>query len=433
LENASEGIQQKVIRTPEGKVTEVRLWGIIVGYAYWDRKQRCAQFQYDPSFLDKGYDVAPITMPLSNGIFTFGHLSRETYNGLPGMLADSLPDSYGNALIDVWLARNGIPWGEFTPLDRLCYVGKRGMGALEYYPVLRNGDVDELVDVDMLSSLAEEVLRQRGGIRTGLNEKGLNELLSVGTSAGGARPKAVVGLNERTGEIRSGQLDLPEEYTYWIIKFDTETEKKIGYCRIEHAYYEMAKACGIEMTECRLLDTGSKAHFMTKRFDRVDGEKLHMQTLCAMVHRGYKDADRYSYEGLLRTMRGLRLRYDDMDQVFRRMVFNVIMRNQDDHTKNFSFLMGKDGKWRSSPAYDVTYAYDPSNYWTNEHQMSVNGRFSNIGRNDLKGLADNAGIKDPEDVIEMTLSVASEWSSYAKLSGVPKEAAEAVGRSLLEL
>jgi len=415
------------------KGTEIRLWGITVGYAYWDDRQRCARFQYSSSFLDKGYDVAPITLPLSDRIFTFNSLNRETYHGLPGMLADSLPDNYGNALIDVWLARNVIPQSEFTPLDRLCYVGKRGMGALEYHPLLRNGDVDELVDADTLSSLAEDVLRQRDGIRTDLSEKGLNELLSVGTSAGGARPKATVSLNESTNEIRSGQLDLPKGYDYWIIKFDTETENKTGYCRIEHAYYGMAKACGIEMTECRLLDTGSKAHFMTKRFDRVDGEKIHMQTLCALAHYDYKDPRRHSYEDMLGVMRRLRMQYGDTDQVFRRMVFNVIMRNQDDHTKNFSFLMGKDGKWRLSPAYDVTYAYDPSNYWTNEHQMSVNGRFSDICMNDLKDFAHNAGIKNPDDIIDMMLSVASEWDSYAKLSGVPKGTSEAVGRSLLEL
>ena len=412
--------------------TEIRLWGTPVGYAYWNEQQRCAQFQYEPSFLDKGYDVSPITMPLSKQRFVFDAINRETYQGLPGMLADSLPDSYGNTLIDVWLSKNNIPVGEFTPLDRLCYVGKRGMGALEYYPLLKNGDIDETIDVDMLSSLATEVLKQRENIRTDLSDKGLSELMSVGTSAGGARPKATVALNESTGDIRSGQVNLPKGYKYWIVKFDTEDGEKIGYCRIEHAYHEMAKACGIEMTECRLLDTGNKVHFMTKRFDRVDGEKMHMQTLCALAHYDYKNPRRHSYEEMLGIMRIMRMQHGDIDQMFRRMVFNVIMRNQDDHTKNFSFLMDKKGKWRLSPAYDVTYAYDPRNFWTNQHQMSVNGRFEGIGRDDLKEFAHNAGIKDPDDVIDTVLSVASEWHSYAKLSGVPERTADAVGRSLLK-
>jgi len=412
--------------------TEIRLWGTPVGYAYWDEQQRCAQFQYDPSFLDKRYEVSPINMPLSDRTFTFNTLSREAYQGLPGMLADSLPDNYGNALIDIWLLKNNIPQSEFTPLDRLCYVGKRGMGALEYYPLLKNGDIDGAIDVDMLSSLAAEVLKQRESIRTDLSDKGLRELLSVGTSAGGARPKATIALNESTGEIRSGQVDLPKGYTYWLLKFDTEEGEKIGHCRIEQAYYEMAKSCGIEMTECRLLDTGKNAHFMTKRFDRVDGEKIHMQTLCALTHRGYKDSITYSYEEMFEVMRGMHMRYGDTEQVFRRMVFNVIMRNQDDHTKNFSFLMDKKGKWSLSPAYDVTYAYDPRNFWTNQHQMSVRGKTEGIERNDLKKFAHNAGIKDPDDVIDTVLSAASEWHSYAKLSGVPERTADAVGRSLLK-
>ena len=411
--------------------TEIRLWGTPVGYAYWDEQQRCAQFQYDPSFLDKRYEVSPITMPLSDRTFTFDTLNRKTYQGLPGMLADSLPDSYGNMLIDIWLLKNNIPQSEFTPLDRLCYIGKRGMGALEYYPLLKNGDIDDPVDVDLLSSLAAEVLKQRENIHTDLSDKGLSELLSMGTSAGGARPKATIALNESTGEIRSGQVDLPNGFEYWILKFDTEDGEKIGYCRIEHAYYEMAKACGIEMTECRLLDTGKKTHFMTKRFDRVDGEKIHMQTLCALANYDYKDPRNYSYEEMLGIMRIMHMPYGDIDQMFRRMIFNVIMRNQDDHTKNFSFLMGKKGKWKLSPAYDVTYACDPGNYWTNQHQMSVKGRFRDIGRDDMKEFAHNAGIKDPDDVIDTVLSIASEWRSYAKLSDVPERTAEAVGRSLL--
>jgi len=413
------------------KITEVRLWDALVGYAHWDGARQCAVFQYDPSFIRKGYDVAPIAMPRSGRIFAFDPLNRETYNGLPGMLADSLPDSYGSALIDIWLADRNIPKNEFTPLDRLCYVGKRGMGALEYRPSVGRPDTDEVIDIDALSSLASEVLAARENIRTDLNDERMQELLSVGTSAGGARPKATVGLNESTGEIGSGQLDLPKEYSYWIVKFDTETEKKRGYCRIEYAYHRMAVACGIRMTECRLLDTGGKAHFMTKRFDRADGEKVHMQTLCALAHYDHKVPGRYSYEDMMGVMRILRMPYEDMEQMFRRMVFNVVMRNQDDHTKNFSFLMDRNGKWRLSPAYDVTYAFDPNNYWMQRHQMSVNGKLEGIDRNDLKEFAHNAGIRDPDGMIERTLSAASDWTEYAGSAGVPKETVKAVGENLL--
>jgi serine/threonine-protein kinase HipA len=372
-------------------------------------------------------------MPLSNRIFTFDSLNRETYQGLPGMLSDSLPDSYGNALIDVWLAGNGIPKNDFTPLDRLCYIGKRGMGALEYRPTLGKTDVDERIDVDMLSSLASEVLSRKEGVRVDLSETGLKELLSVGTSAGGARHKATVGLNWNTGDICSGQLDLPKEYTYWIIKFDTEPVKKKGHCRIEYAYHEMARACGIDMAECRLLERGDKAHFMTRRFDRTDGGKVHMQTLCALAHYDFKVPGRHSYEDMLNLMRKLHMPYEDSEQMFRRMVFNIVMRNQDDHTKNFSFLFAKNGKWRLSPAYDVTYAFDPNNYWTNQHQMSVNGKLRDIDRKDVKKFAHEAGIRDPDNIIETTLSVASEWERYAKLSDVPEATVEAIRRVLLNI
>jgi len=413
------------------KMTEVRLWDNVVGYAYWNKERASAHFQYDPSFLNRGYDVAPLTMPLSGRTYTFDPLNRETYCGLSGMMADSLPDSYGNTLIDIWLADNKISKSEFTPLDRLCYVGKRGMGALEYHPAVGRENVNDPVDTDTLSSLASDILQLKENFRADLSDTGLQELLSVGTSAGGARAKATVALNESTGDIRSGQIDLPDEYTYWIIKFDTEAEKKRGYCRIEYAYHEMAVACGINMTECRLLDTGEKAHFMTKRFDREGNEKVHMQTLCAMAHYDYKIPGKYSYEETAGVMRRLRMSYDDIEQIFKRMAFNVIMRNQDDHTKNFSFLMKKDGKWRLSPAYDITYAFDPDNYWIHRHQMSVNGKLEKIEEKDMMAFANNIGIKDPGDIIDGTLSVASEWKEYAKLSGVPERTISVIDAALM--
>ncbi|MCL1984719.1 MAG: type II toxin-antitoxin system HipA family toxin [Methanomassiliicoccaceae archaeon] len=422
-----------MISTAKEKITEVRMWDALAGYAYWVRDGQYARFQYDPSFLEKGHGPAPLTMPLSGRIFEFGSLNRETYQGLPGMLSDSLPDSFGNELIDTWLSGKGIPKSEFTPLDRLCYVGKRGMGALEYRPSVGGPHKDGPIDADSLSSLAAEILLRRSDFRADLDDKGLQELLSVGTSAGGARAKATVGLNEDTGEIRSGQTDLPPGFGYWIIKFDTEKEKKKGYCRVEYAYHEMAKACGIEMTRCRLLDTGSRAHFMTERFDRRNGERTHMQTLCALAHYDFRVPGRYSYEDMFAVMRLLRLPYGDMEQMYRRMVFNVVMRNQDDHTKNFSFLMGKDGKWRLSPAYDITFAYDPENYWTHRHQMSVNGKLDLIDRKDLTTFAQSIGIRDPDDIIDTVSSAASEWEVYAKMSDVPLRTAEAVGKALLRI
>jgi len=380
--------------------------------------------------VEDGYDIAPLMMPLASRPYKFGSLGRETFNGLPGMLSDSLPDAYGRALIDLWIAENKIRASEFTPLDRLCYVGKRGMGALEYEPAVGKA-YDGRIDVNKLAELAANILYQREEMAISLSSEGLQELLSVGTSAGGARAKAVIGVN-KSGEIRSGQTELPEGYSHWLIKFDTEPDnaERKGYCRIEHAYYEMAKDCGIDMTECRLLEIGGKAHFMTKRFDRVGKEKVHCQTLCALAHYDFKSPGMFSYESMLSIMRRLNMPYPDQEQAFRRMVFNVIMRNQDDHTKNFSFLLRKDSGWRLSPAYDVTYAFDPLNYWMQRHQMSVNGKTEGITRRDLTEFAYRMNIKNAEDIIDTVASTASEWRRYAASSGVPEKTIEKIDRTL---
>jgi serine/threonine-protein kinase HipA len=342
-----------------------------------------------------------------------------------------LPDSYGNTLIELWIKENRIREENFTPLDRLCYVGKRGMGALEYEPAVGKG-YDGRIDVNKLSDLAANVLHQRERMELDLTSEGLNELLSVGTSAGGARAKAVIGLNEH-GDIRSGQTDLPDGYSHWLIKFDTESDgpERRGYCRVEHAYYGMAQDCGIKMTECRILEIDKKAHFVTKRFDRNGKEKLHSQTLCALAHYDFKVPGAYSYESLQNIMRRLHMPYSDREQAFRRMVFNVVLRNQDDHTKNFSFLLGKEDGWRLSPAYDVTYAFDPMNYWTNRHQMSICGKLQDITREDLMEFANSANIKDASDIIETISSVASEWPRYAGFSDVPKQTIERIDKVLL--
>ncbi|MDR1954976.1 MAG: type II toxin-antitoxin system HipA family toxin [Candidatus Methanoplasma sp.] len=414
------------------RITQIRLWGRTAGYAWWDRKEQCAVFQYDPEFIKKGYDIAPLTMPLTSRPYRFGSLARETFQGLPGTLSDSLPDSYGNALIDLWIAENNYRKADLTPLDRLCYVGKRGIGALEYEPAAGRS-YNGRIDVNKLSALAADVLCKREEMDLYLTRDGLQELLSVGTSAGGARAKAVIGVNG-AGEIHSGQTDLPDGYSHWLIKFDAESDgpEKKEYCRTEYAYYEMARDCEIEMTECRLLEIDTKAHFMTRRFDRIGNEKIHSQTLCAMAHYDFKVPGAYPYESMLSIMRRLRMPYPDQEQAFRRMVFNVVMRNQDDHTKNFSFLLRENGGWRLSPAYDITYAFDPTNYWTQRHQMSVNGKLLDITRKDLTEFAQNMNIKNAEDIIDATVSAALEWRSYARSSGVPERTAEKIDKVLLK-
>jgi serine/threonine-protein kinase HipA len=413
------------------RFTRVILWGKTVGFATWDKKTQCAAFQYDPEFAKSGYDVAPLMMPLASEPYKFRSLSRRTFQGLPGMLSDSLPDSYGNTLIDIWIEENNIRRTDFTPLDRLCYVGKRGIGALEYEPVIGKA-YDGKIDVNMLSELAADVLRKREEFTSDLTREGLQELLSIGTSAGGARAKAVIGVNDK-GEVRSGQADLPKGYSYWLIKFDTEPEglEKKGHCRIEYAYYEMARDCGIDMTECRLLEIGKKAHFITKRFDRIGNEKVHTQTLCALGHYDFNIPGACSYADMLSLMRHLQLPYSDQEQVFRRMVFNVIMKNHDDHTKNFSFLMGKDGKWRLSPAYDLSYAFDPANQWSLRNQMTVGSSAQEVVRKDLMRFADRMNIGHAEDIIDTITSVAKEWERYAGTSGVPEGTIEKINKTLM--
>lgn len=412
-------------------VAKVNLWGNMVGAIAWSDVSGFATFEYDPGFLKKGLDIAPITMPLvnaanENSIFSFSGLSKETYKGLPGLLADSLPDRFGNKLIESWLAKEGRDPADFNSVERLCYTGKRGMGALEYEPVIRSiSDKSEPIEINKLVKLTKEVLSERKNIKLNIHEKsseGLFTILRVSTSAGGNRAKAVIAYNEKTGDVRSGQIDALEGYNYWIIKFDGVNDKQLGdpkgYCRIEYAYYLMAKDCGIIITECKLLEERKRAHFMTRRFDRDGTKKLHMQTLCAIAHFDYNSAGAYSYEQAFQVMRQLKLPYLDSEQLYRRMVFNVIARNQDDHTKNISFLMDETGKWSLSPAYDLTYAFDPGNLWLKSHQMSINGKLDDITRKDLIEVAKRMNIKKSNLIIDKVLDVVSYWTKYAKRAGV---------------
>jgi len=357
------------------------------------------------------------------------------------LLSDSLPDRFGNVLLDRWLAEQGRTKQSVNPVERLCYTGSRGMGALEFEPVMKLGrtTASEMVEVERLVELARLVLDEKRGLNSHLEKEniaGLNEIIKVGTSAGGARAKAVIAYNEKTGEMRSGQVAAEEGFGYWLIKFDGVTNKQLGdpegYGRIEYAYYLMAKACGIEMSECKLLEENGRAHFMTKRFDRSDGgERYHMQTLCGIAHLDYNDPLSYAYEDAFEVMRMLQLPYPDAEQLYRRMVFNVVALNQDDHTKNISFLMNRAGKWKLSPAYDVTYAYNPENRWIFQHQMSVNGKRQNIQRADLINVAKNMTIKKPNSIIDEVLATVHKWKEFAVIAGIPLSQSEMIFSAFL--
>lgn len=383
-------------------------------------------------------------MPLGPGIWTFPDLSQETFKGLPGMLADALPDKFGTALIDAWLVRNGRDVGSFSPVERLCYVGSRGMGALEFAPAIERDVAPEVqLDIAELVSLAQQALDPKRDLQldadAGLDAEDLTEIIRVGTSAGGARAKAVVAWNEATGEVRSGQVDQPPEFTHWLLKFDgvdgnrdKELADPLGFGRIEFAYSAMARAAGIAMPETRLLEEGGRAHFMTRRFDRVDDDRLHQQTLTAIAHFDFNLAGAYSYEQALRVMRQLELPAPDLVEQFRRAVFNVVARNQDDHTKNISFLMDRSGTWSLSPAYDVTYAYNPSGAWTRSHQMSLNGKRDDFARSDLATLGVAADLSERESlmIVDEIVEAVADWSSFAADAAVPAEQATRIEQAL---
>jgi len=412
----------------------VKLWGDEVGAVSWLDDRGYAVFEYDPAFLKKGLDLSPIHMGLddakkSDGIFSFPGLNKETFLGLPGLLADALPDKFGNAIIDAWLARCGRDADSFNPVERLCYTGRRGMGALEFSPPV-NRFLDRSVPVEIaeLVDLAQEVMSHRFTLDVGIgntekeNAEAIMDILRVGTSAGGVRPKAVIAMDDRTGKVVSGQADVPDGYDYWILKFDGVRDLELGepkgYGRIEYAYYLMAKAAGIQMTECRLLEENGRAHFLTKRFDRQNGKKIHMQSLCGLAHYDFKVAGAYGYEQAFAVMRKLRLSRADAIQQYRRMVFNVIARNQDDHTKNISFLMNDDGRWKLSPAFDVIYAHNPSGKWTHQHQMSINGKRDHFVLEDLLTVGESISIPKPLEIIREVRGAVERWPKFARKAGV---------------
>lgn len=421
---------------------DVKLWGVSVGAAYWEQKTKSASFEYYPNFIKKGLEVSPISMPLSSNIYSFPELNFKTFKGLPGLLADSLPDKFGNDLINRWLAMQGREPDSYSPIERLLYLGKRSMGALEFEKAENIGfNRTSTIEIDNLVKAASIALDGKKSLMTNLNdeEKALLEIIKVGTSAGGARAKAVVAFNDSTKEVRSGQLGAPKGFEHWLLKLDGVTNTVLGdpqhFGRIEYAYYKMAIQCGIEMTECRLLEENNRAHFMTKRFDRVgEKEKIHMQTLCGLAHYDFNIPGAYSYEQLFMIMRKLRLPYKDAEQVYRRMVFNIVARNQDDHTKNFSFLMDKEGIWRLAPAYDVAFSYNPTGEYTSSHQMSVNGKIENFTKQDLLAVASSMNIKKPDAIIEEVIDSVANWSKQAADVNIPSSIIESISKThLLDL
>lgn len=415
---------------------EVRLWGEMIGAVTWIEKSSRASFQFNKKFLLRDINVSPIHMNVgdakrSNKPFDFTGLSFETFKGLPGLLADSLPDSFGNKLIDVWLAQKGLTPNHFNPVDRLCYLGTRSMGALEFYPInntlfeqSETIALNDLVEITQLIMTDKEQFNIPLGKTDKDKEHALLNILSVSTSAGGARPKAIIAIND-SGEVRSGQVLAPDGFDYWLLKFDGVTDGELGkpqeYGKIEYAYHLMTKDCSIEMSECRLLEENGRNHFMTKRFDRVNHEKVHMQTLCGIQHYDYRQPGAYSYEQAFSTMRELGLKANEAEQLFRRMVFNVIARNQDDHTKNISFLMDKEGLWRLSPAYDVTYSHNPGGKWTDLHQMSINGKRDNFTDQDFSTIAKSIHLPNGKAIVEQITDVVNNWPKYAKEADLSKD------------
>ena len=403
----------------------VNIWNKRVGAIAWNPETGLGTFQYDKGFLKSGLELSPILMPLSQGerYFEFPeNRENSTFRGLPGLIADILPDKYGNALINVWLARQGRPSNSLNPVETLCFIGKRGMGALEFEPIQpKPKDTSTKIELGNLIEIAEEILSGRKDFTTNLTEneeKALFEILKIGSSAGGARAKALIGYNEKTGEVRSGQESVPKGFEHWLIKFDGVSDSQfgasMGYGKVEMAYYNMSISAGIQMMECKLLEENGRAHFMTKRFDRELGNgKIHVQTFCAMRHYDFNEVNLYSYEELFETMRMLGLSYPEGQELFRRMVFNVMSRNCDDHAKNFAFVMQKSGEWFLAPAYDICHAYRPGSDWVSQHALSINGKRKNITRKDLLQVGRSMNIKNADDIISKIADVVLNWVSYA--------------------
>lgn len=420
----------------------VNMWGTTIGYLHQENNG-IVGFQYDEDFLKSGIEVSPVKMPLSSRTYSFPALPEHTFYGLPGMVADSLPDKFGNIVINRYLESQGRMADSLSVLEKLCYTGKRGMGALEYEPAQEFVSINESVDLDALTKLASEILSERESIHIQKNDNLMAQLMECGSSVGGARAKMLIAWNPETNDVRSGQIDAGSGYEYWLLKFDNIRNNKDKdsvpddgeYTKVEYAYYLMALDAGIEMSECRLYKENNSSHFMTKRFDRKGkkGEKLHMQSLCAMAHMDFNSPRVYSYEEAFSIMRQLKLSYSDSLQLFRRMVFNEYAKNYDDHTKNISFVMNKKGEWSLSPAYDVTFSYRKDSIWVRAHQMLINGKSDDITKDDLMKVAETVGIKKSDAVksMEQVFSSVSRWENFAMKAGLSESNYEKIKRIIV--
>lgn len=426
----------------------------LVGAVSFDTEKGLGSFEYDPSFVKKGVELSPIKMPLSNRIYRFPELDFNTFKGLPGLIADSLPDDFGNAVLNAWVASQGRSPSDITPLQRLQYTGKRGMGALEYAPAtkLRSLNASQQVEIQSLVSIAQEILDSRGNFEVELKQNGQDDreammsLLSVGMSAGGARPKAVLAFNEDFTQVRSGQTNVPSGFTHYLMKFDGVSEHNknqetfgdpLGYGAMEFVYHLMANKCSIDMMPCRLLHEGNRRHFITQRFDRIKNSKVHVQTLNGLAHIDYKKPGSFSYAELFGIARQLKLSAVDAEQLFKRMTFNIIARNHDDHSKNFAFMLKQDrlkkDKWSLAPAYDLAYSYKPGSKWVNSHWMSLNGKRDNFTRSDFYSLEKLSPIfnkRKIDDIIDSTIEHVSTWRQLAEEWDVPKTLIDEIQENL---
>lgn len=415
----------------------VKLWGTTVGYLYQET-DGVVGFQYDENFIGSGIEISPIKMPLAKRTYMFPTLPEHTFYGLPGMVADSLPDKFGTIVINRYLESRGKTADSLSVIEKLCYTGKRGMGALEYEPAQELISDSNSLDIDALTKLASDILSEKENFRIEKNDAMMAQLMECGSSVGGARAKTLIAWNPKNNDIRSGQIAAGDGYEYWILKFDNIknnrdkdlTPDDAEYTRIEYAYYLMAQAAGIDMNECRLCMENGAAHFMTRRFDRKveNGEKIHMQTLCALAHMDFNSPRIYSYEEAFVVMKRLKLSYEESLQLFKRMVFNEFAKNYDDHTKNISFLMDKKGVWSLSPAYDVTFSYKKDSIWVNSHQMLINGKSNDITLDDLLKVSASVGIKKGDAItsIEQIKESLSKWETFAEQSGMSERNYEKV-------
>ncbi len=428
-------------------VAIVKIWGQQVGAVAWDGQTGLASFEYDTTFKNLNWELSPLKMPINSGrgVFSFPELKQgkndlyDTFKGLPGLLADVLPDRYGNELINLWLAQQGRPLNSMNPVEMLCFIGTRGMGAMEFEPANFNVNKSSFsIEMDSLVDIAKKMLSQKVSFQTNLkkyDEQAIMQIITIGTSAGGARPKAVIAYNEKSGEVRSGQTIAPKGFEHWLLKLDGVSDVQLGasdgYGRVEMAYYNMAISCGIDMMPSMLFEENGRAHFMTKRFDREQGDiKHHMQTLCAINHFDYNSVTSFSYEQLFQTMRELSLSYADAEQMFRRMVFNVISRNCDDHTKNFAFRLKKEGKWELAPAYDLCHAYRPNHQWVSQHALSINGKRKDINKSDLLVIGNSIHCKRAAEIVDEIESIVMNWDRFASEVGVSKELIEAIDATI---